>query len=41
MEFEAPDYCEEGIADFMHAIGDESYLSAHEFYKKLGFLMRK
>lgn len=19
MEFEAPDYCEEGIADFMHA----------------------
>ena len=32
MEFEAPDYCEEGIADFMHAIGDESYLSMHRFY---------
>ena len=32
MEFEAPDYCEEGIADFMHAIGDESYLSMHCFY---------
>ena len=32
MEFEAPVYCEEGIADFMHAIGDESYLSMHRFY---------
>ena len=32
MEFEAPDYCEEGIADFMHAISDESYLSMHRFY---------
>ena len=32
MEFEAPDYCDEGIADFMHAIGDESYLNMHRFY---------
>ena len=32
MEFEAPDYSEEGIADFMHAIGDESYLNMHRFY---------
>ena len=32
MEFEAPDYCEEGIADFMHAIGDETYLNMHRFY---------
>ena len=32
MEFEAPDYCQEGIADFMHAIGDESYLNMHRFY---------
>ena len=32
MEFEAPDYCDEGIADFMHAISDESYLNMHSFY---------
>ena len=32
MEFEAPDYCDEGIADFMHAISDESYLNMHHFY---------
>ena len=32
MEFEAPDYCEEGVADFMHAMGDESYLNMHRFY---------
>lgn len=32
MEFEAPDYGEEGVADFMHAIGDDSYLNMHRFY---------
>ena len=32
MEFEAPDYCDEGIADFMHAINDKSYLNMHRFY---------
>ena len=32
MEFEAPDYPDEGIADFMHAIGDEIYLNMHRFY---------
>ena len=32
MEFEAPDYGEEGVADFMHAVGDESYLNMHRFY---------
>jgi GNAT superfamily N-acetyltransferase len=32
MEFEAPDYGEEGVADFMHAMGDESYLDMHRFY---------
>lgn len=43
MEFEAPDYGEEGVADFMHAMGDESYLDMHRFYgayedDKLGFV---
>ena len=32
MEFEAPDYPDEGIADFMHAIGDEIYLNMHRCY---------
>ena len=32
MEFEAPDYCDEGIAEFMHAISDESFLNMHCFY---------
>ena len=32
MEFEAPEYGEEGIAEFMRAISDESYLSMHRFY---------
>jgi len=32
MEFEAPGYCDEGIAEFIHTIGDESYLSMHRFY---------
>ena len=32
IEFEAPDYSDEGVADFMHAISDESYLNMHRFY---------
>ena len=32
LEFEAPDYPEEGIVEFMHAISDESYLNMHRFY---------
>ena len=29
MEFEAPDYPEEGIAEFMHTISDERFLDEH------------
>ena len=32
MEFEAPDYGDKGIAEFMHAISDESFLNMHSFY---------
>ena len=32
MEFEAPDYCDEGVAEIMRSISDESYLNMHTFY---------
>ena len=37
MEFEAPDYCDEGVADFMYAISDESYLNMHRFFGAYSF----
>ena len=32
MEFEAPDYCEEGIKEFMKSIEDEEFLNKHIFH---------
>lgn len=32
MEFEAPDYPEEGISEFMISINNPSYLDMHSFY---------
>ena len=32
MEFEAPDYSEEGVTEFMHAISDDTYLNMHSYY---------
>lgn len=32
MEFEAPDYSEEGTIEVMRSLNDESYLSQHQFF---------
>ena len=32
MEFEAPDYGDEGVAEIMRSYRDESYLNMHTFY---------
>ena len=32
MEYEAPDYCEDGVAEFFRSIGDPEYIGMHAFY---------